>query len=584
MERRLCAILTADVVGYSRLIGLDEEGTLAAFKSLRTDYVEPLIAEHRGRVVKLMGDGFLVEFQSAVDAVKCAVAWQEGLAERHDAIALTFRLGVNIGDIVIDGDDILGDGVNVASRLEALAEPGGICISLSVRDQVRDKLDCALEDLGEVRVKNVARPVRVFRILTSADTAGGAGRRRWRDRIKPSLMAAVVVLVAAGVTGYWLGVRTSPFESASVARMAVPLPDRPSVAVLPFRDLSGDTAQRYFAEGVTEDVIADLSKVSGLLIVAYGSTRKYRDEDVSFRQVAEDLGVRYVLTGSIRRSGERLRATVQLVDAIRGEHIWGEKYDREVGDVFVVQSEIARQAVKAMAVTLKANEHDRLFQKQATSIDAYDAFLRARAKVAAPTRQNISEGEELFRSAIELDPSFAGAYAGLSFNYSVKSRFGFSDAPEEDARLSLEFAHKAVELDTGQAWSHIALAGALLANGRHDEAVEAARSALSLQPNGYEANLFMGFYLNFAGRSAEAVRYLEAANELSRIDTIRGLDFLAMAYFTDGQYANCEAFWLKRFRVFGIPSYPHAHVFLAASRRSRVRWRKPVRRSNASES
>lgn len=571
MERRLAAILAADVAGYTRLMGIDEDGTIQRVKSLFVELMQPAISKRGGRVVKLMGDGLLAEFPSVVEAVQCAVEMQSQLAlherdqERERSIRL--RVGINIGDVVVDGDDILGDGVNVAARLESLAEPGGICISRAARDQIRDKLEIGLEDWGEVSVKNVSRPVRVFRVLTSPEHAGKTLRRVRVSRPRMAVLAFAAVIVAGGigVGGYWASLVSQSFDAASVDKMAVPLPDRPSVAVLPFKNLSEDDSQSYFADGITEDIIADLSKVSGILVVAHGSTRAYRETDVAFRRVAEDLGVRHVLTGSIRRSGTNLRATVQLVDAIRGIHVWGEKYDRKVDDIFAVQSEIAEQVVRAMSVTLKANEHDRLFQKYVANIDAYDAFLKARAAVDAPTPENIAAGEVLFRRAIELDPDFAGGYAGLSFNYSVKARFRFGTAPEEDARQSLELARKAVELDKNLPWSHIALAGAYLANGRHDDAVDASQRALALQPNGYEANLFVGFYLNFAGRSADAVAYLETANELSRIDTIRGLDFLGMAYFTDRQYAKCAATWLKSFQKFGIPKYPIGHVYLAAA-------------------
>ncbi len=570
MERRLAAILAADVVGYTKLMGTDETGTLKRVKELFSNVVEPAVTGHGGRIVKLMGDGLLAQFPSVVEAVQCAVDIQNSLA--HGALdeaqnhAIKLRIGVNVGDIIVDGDDIFGDGVNVASRLEALAVPGGICISRSARDQIRDKLDFGLQDLGEMAVKNVARPVRVFRLLPDTESVIKKDTIRRQPAHRLAAVALAVVVLAGGAFAFYLTRLGSPgFDTASVARMSSPLPDRPSIAVIPFRNLSDDDLQSYFADGITEDIIADLSKVSGVLVVAYGSTRNYRADDVVFRQVAEDLSVRHVLTGSVRRAEDQLRVTVQLVDAISGAHIWGEKFDRRVDDVFVVQSEIASQVVKAMSVTLKANEHDRLFQKYAANIDAYDAFLRARASVDAPTRQNIANGELLFRRAIELDPDFPAAYAGLSFNYSVKSRFRFGPSPKDDAKLSLELARKAVGLDKNLAWSHIALAGAFLANGHHEDAVDAVRTALALQPNGYEANLFTGFYLNFAGEPAEAVKYLEAANELSRIDTIRGLDFLGMAYFTNGQYADCEATWLKRFQLFGIPNYPIGHVFLAAA-------------------
>jgi adenylate cyclase len=572
MERRLAAILMTDMVGYSRLMGLDEEGTIARQKAHRDEIIDPKISMHGGRVVKAIGDGLLVEFPSVVGAVKCAVEVQEQLAQHETEFPenrrIRYRMGINLGDIVIDGEDILGDGVNVAARLEALAPPGGICISRTARDQVRDKLNYGLEDWGEVSVKNVPRPVRVFRLLCAPEDAGKQLSRPVSSpsKEKPFIITATVLALAVLISGLiWTQPWRPQIEAASMSRMAYSLPEKPSLAVMPFGNLSDEPDQGFFAEGLTEDIITDISKVSGIFVIAKGSTQPYSGKSVKVKRVAEDLGVRYVLSGSVRRSGDKLRITAQLADAIKGAQIWADRYDREVKDVFAVQSEITRQVVKALAVTLKANEHDRLFQKYITNIDAYEAFIRARAAVGAPTRSNIEQGEKLFKRVIDLDPNFAGGYAGISFNYSVKARFRYGDSPDNDTRRALEFAQKAIAADKEFAWSYIALAGAYLANGNHDAAVEAARRAVAIQPNGYEANLFMGFYLNFAGHPAEAVQHLEAANTLSRIDTIRGLDFLGMAYFTNGDYAKCEETWTRRFDRLGAPDYPHAHVFLAGA-------------------
>lgn len=570
-QRRLAAILAADVAGYSRLMSVDEASTLNAFKSHLREFIEPKIAEHHGRVFKMMGDGMLVEFASVIEAVKCAVQIQNGMAQRNidepEDAKIEFRMGINLGDVIVDNEDVFGDGVNVAARLEALADPGEICISRSARDQVRDKLDYGLEDWGEVEVKNIPRPVRVFRVLTDRHDAGKTTGRSPQVKLKytPAIAALALLLAATtiGVTVWkpW----SSDVEVASVENMAFPLPDRPSIAVLAFRNMSDDKDQQYFADGIAEDIITDMSKVSGIFVVARDSTFSYKGKPAKVRKIAEDLGVRYVLEGSVRRAGDKMRITAQLTDAVKGTHIWADRYDRDATDVFAVQSEITGHVVKALAVTLKASEHDRLFQKYVTTIDAYDAFLRARATVDAPTRSNIETGEMLFKRVIDLDPQFAGGYAGLSFNYSVKARFRFGEDPKSDAALSLKYAQQAIAADRRFAWSHIALAGAYLANNNHDEAVDAVAQALVIQPSGYEANLFSGFYLNFAGRPEPAVRYLETANTLSRIDTIRGLDFLGMAYFTAGKYAECEATWTRRFERFGVPNYPIGHVFLASA-------------------
>lgn len=571
VQRRLAAILAADAVGYSRLMGEDEAGTRARFNSHVNELIEPTIADRQGRIVKTLGDGLLVEFASVVDAVQCAVEIQNGMAERNanepNDRRIDFRIGVNLGDVIVEGDDIHGDGVNVAARLEGLASPGEICISRAARDQIRDKLDCSLEDLGEVGVKNIARPVRAFRLLPDAERArSSVGQSTDKSRRTKILVAAVALgLIVSGFSLVWIKTRQTGVEAASVDKMAFPLPDKPSVAVLPFTNMSDDKDQEYFADGITQDIITDISKVSGIFVVARNSTFSFKNKAMKVHQIAEDLGVRYVLEGSVRRAGNKLRINVQLIDAVKGAHLWADRYDRKVDDIFEVQSEITQRVVKALAVTLKANEHDRLFQKKVTNIEAYDAFLRARAAVDSPTRANIENGEKLFKRTIDLDPNFAGGYAGLSFNYSVKARFRYGSSPKDDAVRSLELARKAIAADKNFAWSHIALAGAYLANGDHDSAADAAQQAIVIQPNGYEENLFMGFYLNFAGQSALAVKHLELANSLSRLDTIRGLDFLGMAYFMDGNYARCTETWLKRHEKFGIPHYPIGHVFLAAA-------------------
>ncbi len=575
-NRRLAAILAADIAGYSRLVSEDEEATLAALTAHRAQLVDIKINEFGGRIANTAGDSILAEFPSVIEALRCAIELQSGMEQRNVDIAegrrIEFRIGLHVGDVVEQDGDLLGDGVNIAARLEGLAEPGGIYISRPARDQVRDRMDIALEDMGEVEVKNIVRPVRVFRVQSLAGTPRKAAAKPTGSRRNPvgqrrlrAVATIAVVLLAAAAGLLWLKPWGSDVEAASIDRMAFPLPGKPSIAVLPFADQSAEGDQEYFADGITEDIITDLSKVSGLFVVARDSMSDYRNKPVKIRQVAEDLGVRYVLEGSVRRSGQKIRVTAQIIDALKGVYLWGEKYDREVDDVFAVQSEITEQVVKAMSVTLKANEHDRVFQKYITNIDAYDTFIRARSTVDNPIRANIEKGEELFKRTIELDPGFAGGYAGLSFNYSVKARFHYGEDPEEDARRSLELAQKAIAVDDNFPWSYIALAGAYLANGKHDNAVDAARHAVAIQPNGYEANLFMGFYLNFAGQPDRAVEYLETANGLSRIDTIRGLSFLGMAYFTAGRYADCAAVYKRRFERFGGPDSPIGHVFLAAA-------------------
>ena len=473
-----------------------------------------------------MGDGYLVEFTSVVQAVDCALRWQASSAYPR------FRIGIHLGDVVIDGEDLHGAGVNIAARIESLAEPGGICLSREARDQVRDRLKVALEDLGFFEVKNIERPVRVFRVTDQAAPPKKVDRRRgW----VPMVSAAAVII--AVVVGLWLWQPwVERVAAADPANMALAMPDRPSVAVLPFDNLSEGDEQAYFATGITEDIVTDLSKISGLFVIARESSFKLTDESIEVRHVAEQLGVRYVLQGSVRRADDTIRVTARLVDALSGRLIWAERYDREPTEIIAVQSDVAREVARAMAVTLTANENERLYQKYIANIEAYETFLQARRTVDLPARDNVEAGEALFRRVIDLDPNFAGGYAGLAFNLGVQVRFQYSDDPARDLQASFENASRAVELDPQFAWGHIALGGAYLAKGEQDAAVDAIREALRLEPNGYEANLFAGFYLQFAGRHEEAIEHLLLARRLSPVPTVRDLAFLSIARFMNGEY------------------------------------------------
>ncbi len=558
-------------MGYSRLISEDEDGTLQAFKTHLAEFIDPKFDEFNGRLFKTMGDGLLAEFASVIEAVQCAVAIQEGMARRNADEAqdkkIEFRIGINLGDVVVQDGDVFGDGVNVAARLEALADTGGICISRSARDQIRDRLDYGLEDWGEVAVKNIPRPVRVFRVLTDPEDAGKTTEKITGSRLGFKSLAAVILVVALVTAGavVWWKPWASDVEAASLDQMAFPLPDIPSIAVLPFTNMSDDKDQEFFADGIAEDIITDIAKVSGIFVVARNSSFTYKGQPVKVRQISEELGVRYVLEGSVRRAGEKLRITAQLTDALKGAHLWAERYDRDVSDVFAVQSEITDHVVKALAVTLKAREHERLLQKHTTNIEAYDVFLKARRAVDKPIKKNILHGEELFKRVIELDPSFAGGYAGLSFNYSVQVRFQYGATPFEHLAQAFELANKAIELDPSYSWGYIALGGAHLANEDPDAAVEAVRKALALEPNGYEANLFIGFYLQFAGDAPLAVEHLNTSSRLSPVTTVRDLAFMQLAQFMNRNYAEVIRISEERVQKFPGGFNPTNAVFLAAT-------------------
>jgi adenylate cyclase len=411
MERRLAAIMATDVVGYSRLIRADEEGTIVALQALRADLIDPKIAEHNGRIVKLMGDGMLVEFASVVDAVHAALETQQAVTEHNTDVPagnrIELRIGINLGDVVIDGDDIQGDGINVAARLEGLAEPGGICISGMVYESVRDRIDVPFEDLGNQEAKNINRPVRVWRWVAEG--------------------SAEVV-----------------FQQA---KEPLPLPEKPSIAVLPFTNLSGDPEQEYLADGIAEDLITDLSKIRWFFVIARNSTFTYKGQAIEVRQVSHELGVRYVLEGSIRKSGDRVRISAQLIDATTGQNVWAERYDREVEDIFELQDEMTQTIVAAVEPELGAFERDRALRTPPQSLDAWKTYQRGLWHLWSFTERDNTEALRLLRRARELDPNFAAAYAYEGYSHFLNVILGYTNTPGESLKAALAAAKKAATLD-----------------------------------------------------------------------------------------------------------------------------------------
>lgn len=473
VDRRLAAILAADVVGYSRLMGADEAGTHARLKAVRNDLIDPTIAAHRGRVVKRTGDGSLVEFASALDAVQCAVEVQQAVAVRNRDIAaserLEFRVGINLGDIIVDEDDIFGDGVNVAARLEGLAPPGGICISDIVHQMVRGRVEFAFEDLGEQRVKNIAEPVRVWRWAEDAGVGPGA---------TPSV------------------------------------PDRPSIAVLPFDDLSRDPGQTYFSDGITEDLITDLSQISELSVTSRHAAFQYKDRPVTPQQVARDLGVRYVLEGSVRRAGGRVRINAQLIDAASGYHLWAERYDRVLEDIFDLQDEIARAIVDALKVRLTPPERAGIARRYTENLEAYDLFLQAReSHLLGRSKEAAARARRALEHAIRLDPRFAAAHALLAENCRQEWTFGWR---EDDGILdqALELARRAVALDDKLSTAQMLLGWVHLWRKEHDQAIAAAQRAVEVDPGNAEAWVRLGHILDFAGRPEDGLPLIEKGMRL----------------------------------------------------------------------
>ncbi len=479
VERRLAAILAADIAGYSRLMGADEEGTLDRIKALRRELVDLKIKEYRGRIVKTTGDGMLVEFASVVDAVRCAADIQREMAERNASIAATrrieLRMGINVGDIIIDEGDIYGDGVNVAARLETLAEAGGICVSRVVRDQVRDKLDFSFEDMGEQQVKNIARPIRTHRVLLS----GGADAGR-------------------------------PAEPS--ARSAH---QKPSIAVLPFANMSGDAEQEYFSDGITEDIITNLSRNHAFFVISRSTSFTYKGPAIDVAKASRELGVRYVLEGSVRRAGNRVRITAQLIDATSGHHLWADRYDRELADVFAVQDEIARNITGAIAPGIISAEIQQAQRKDPSQLDAWDRTMRAHWHIRRFTEHDLAEARRLLTDAIALDPTNSMALADLAFARHFEAVFGWGDGPAESHAQLGAAARKAVAADDSDAMAHTSLAIFDLFSGRHEEARRRLSLALDLDPNSVFARGYLGVSYGFGGDYETALPHLEQALLLS---------------------------------------------------------------------
>ncbi len=570
--RQLAVILHADVVGSTALVQRDETLAHERIRDAFRRFSET-IRTYGGTPQELRGDALLATFNRASDAVSASLSFQTGNAHHNqtlqDDIRPEVRIGIALGEVVIADGTLTGPDVVMAQRIEQLAEPGGICIQSTAYETIPRRLLFEYSNLGEQQLKGFDEPVRVYGVkpklgeeIPDPDPQQPAklysGRR--------VLIAAIAVsLVIVGGFTAWLQPWKSDVERADPNKMAYALPDKPSVAVLPFDNLSDDKEQTYFSDGVTEDIITDLSKISGLFVIARNSTFAYKGKPVKIRQVAEELGVRYVLRGSVRRAEEKIRITAQLIDALKGNNIWAERYDREIKDVFSLQSEVARQVAKALAVTLKANENERLFQKYTASIDAYDVFLQARRTVDSANRDALLKGEKLFAQVIELDPKFAGGYAGLAFNLSVQVRFQISQSPSADLARAFELAKKAIEVDSGFAWGYIALGGAYVSNRDPVSGVNAVREALTLEPNSYEANLFMGFYLQFAGEPALAVEHLLLAKRLSPGDSIRGMAFLAVAQLMNRNYTEAVRIYSEMYRKFPRLTNPHPRVGFAAA-------------------
>jgi adenylate cyclase len=525
--RRLAAILAADVAGYSRLMGADEEGTLERLKALRRELLDPKIAEHHGRIVKTTGDGLLVEFASVVDAVRCAVAAQQAMPQRNSGIEpdsrIELRIGINLGDVIVEGDDLYGDGVNIAARIEALADAGGVFVSNTVHDQVRDRLPFVFEDLGEQQVKNITRPVRVYRV------------------------------------------RDTSVAAKMPAQSALPLPDKPSIAVLPFTNMSADPEQEFFADGIAEDIITALSRYPSLFVIARNSSFTYKGRAVDVKQVGRELGVRYVLEGSLRKSGNRIRVTAQLVEADTGKHVWADRYDRDLADIFAVQDEITEAVTIAIAPAVADAEQQRAMRKPSENLDAWAAYQQGLWHIGRASVEGNTAAEQFFQQAIDLDPNFVGGYKGLSLAqttaaavYSVRNlREGLASA-ETSAR-------RAVALDGTDAEAGTRLAVTLYLRADHAGALAEIGRALAISPNLAHAHGVRGTTLVFSGQPKEGLASLATCIRLDPRDPnlATRLNHVALAFYLSRDYeAAIEA--AKR-AIRSYPKHPMAYLWLAAA-------------------
>jgi len=518
-ERRLAAILAADVAGYSRLMEADEEGTLQLLKAHRKELVDRKVTEHRGRLVKTTGDGMLVEFVSIVDAVRCAVDVQRGMAARNTEVPIDrrieFRIGINVGDIISDANDIYGDGVNIAARLEALAEPGGILVSRVVHDQVRDKLSFGFEDLGEQTVKNIARPIGVHRIsIAEVERFGGAK------------------------------------FTAAQNQNELSNGQRPSLAVLPFINISGDSEQEYFADGISEDIITGLSKLRWFFVIARNSSFAYKGKAIDVKRVARELNVRYVLEGSVRKGGKRVRITAQLIDAATGNHLWADRYDGDLSDVFALQDEITKKVVAAIEPKLLEAEGARSQSRSPEDLGAWEMVIRANSLFWRMTQ---SEGEAaiaILNRAVERYPNYAPAHSMLAFMLVVSVHLNLTWTVGSQLTRAAELAARAAELDESDPWAHLALGYVAFMSRRTIESVDEFQRALELNPNFAAAHGYLGWALVFDGQSDQAIFHSNEAIRMSPHDPQNAIftTGVAIAHYLAGRYAEAIATCRKAFQ------------------------------------
>jgi adenylate cyclase len=545
LERKLTAILCADVYGYSRLMGDDEEATLRTLSSHRK-LVGSLIEQYRGRFVNSAGDSVLAEFVSVVNAVQCAVEIQNKLkaenAELPPDRRMQFRIGVNSGDVMVEGDQIYGDGVNVAARLESVADPGGICISGVVHDQVKGKLALNYQDLGAQQVKNIAEPVRVYRVLSEVGAAAPGKRPRVaRQYLRRGVFSIAGIAIVVGTIFLVLHVSFKPPRTgASIPpppKPALALPDKPSIAVMPFINMSGDREQEYFSDGITDDLITDLSRLPGLFVIARDSTFTYKGKAAKLQDVGRELGVKYVLEGSVRKAADQLRITVQLADATTGDELWAERYDRQLRDVFALQDEIVRRIVTTLNLQIALSQQGFVIPRRTESLEAYDDLLRGVEYDLSWTKGGSLKARQLFERAITLDPKYADAYENLGNNYYSGYILALNAEPDAFQR-ALHLEQQANALDASLSNVHWTLALIYVQKNQYDQALTEAQRAIALDPNNARGYLSLAQVLNGLGKASEA---LAAAQKAMRLDPRNNLnEYLYQQGWAYSQFGRWE--------------------------------------------
>jgi adenylate cyclase len=542
VTRKLRAILSADVKGYSLLMSDDEAFTVKTLKTYR-ELMSKRVEFHTGRVVDAPGDNLLAEFASIVDAVECAVEIQKILKKKNEELIenkrLEFRIGVNIGDVIQDGDSLYGEGVNIAARIEGLAEPAGVCISRNAYDHVKNKLTLGFEYIGEHSVKNIRDPVRVYKVLMDPDDAGkllgDVPKKVTKKWIWATAVLAIIV-IASVVWQVYQNMAKPELQPSSINRMAFPLPEKPSIAVLPFSNLSGDPSQDYIADGISENIISDLSKISEMFVIASNSTFTYKGKSVKVQQVSEELGVQYVLEGSTQKVGNRLRITAQLIDATTGHHLWAEKYDREMEDLFVLQDEITHKIIVELQVKLTEGEQARVSHKSTTSLEAWSYAVRGLKLFERASKENNAKAMELFERAVELDPGYVWAWVRLAWTHVVSRRPGWSESGSESLEKAFEISQKVLALDDSDSDVRALLGLVYRLQGQYEQAIIEGERSIELGPTNAQAHVLLSVTMNYVGRFDDAIELVKKAMRLHPYYPAYYLQWLGAAYRMTGRY------------------------------------------------